>query len=321
MANQIQFPSRVIPTARADSQFGKYRFPTDLGPNSFVIDFIKYNYQKTNSGVDPKGRTTSSIVLPLPQQIQDAYDIIVNQGNMGFGSALIADQISSGRSMSEAMSQVGGALKEVENVGRELASNGVGAGLGALGTASQYAKFLSRNLLDMLPIDGLSLATDVVTGTAVNPHTTLNFDGVNLKQFSFSWQLAPRSEKESAELKNIINKIKGHILPQYSSLPGAPQTGNAATDRALLKYPDLAVIRFNGLAQDHYFEFKPGMISNFAVDYSPAGNVILEGGKPGIVNVTMQFSEARIHTSNQGVTDSTGEGSSLQDYISLVEDN
>lgn len=293
MAN-IDFPDLVIETARENSNFGKYRFPQDLGPNSIVLDFQKYSYKRTTGGVDPVARTTTSIILPLPLQIQDAYNVIINEAQLGVGGAYVVDQFSSGDTKA-----LTNALKAAETAGGDLAKNGLG-GLGdVLSTGGQYAKFLSRTLLDSLPVNGLSLGVDLIQGTAINPHTTLNFDGVNLKQFQFNWQLAPRSEKESEEIKNIVTKIKSHILPKYSTLPGVQQTGNRGTDRALLKYPDLLLTRFNGLAPGHYFEFKPAMVSGMTVDYTPQGPSLLEGGKPAIVNLGLSFTEAQIHTSGK----------------------
>ena len=289
----IEFPKDIIKTNREGSRFGKYRFPQDLGPNAMVIDFQKYSYKRSTQGVDPNARTVTSIVLPLPQQIQDAYNLILGEQQLGVGGAFILDQFS------DNPTSLGNVLGSIENIGRNVAAGDIGELKDIVGGAGQYAKFLSRSILDSLPIEGLSLATDLVTGSAVNPHTTLNFDGVNLKSFEFNWQLAPRSQKESDELKNIVRKIKSHILPKYSTLPNLAETGSRATDRALLKYPDLAIIRFNGLAKDHFFQFKPGMINNLSIDYSPNGNVFLEGGKPAIVNLRMSFMEAQIHTSGK----------------------
>lgn len=305
---KIDFPSSIIKTNRADSNFGQYRFPLDLGPNSIVLDFQKYSYQRTTQGVNPTGRTTTSIVLPLPEQIQDAYNIIVQEQQLGVIGAAIVDQFSGGGANTEKLK---GLLDKAKEAGAQAGQGGnINSDnlMKSLSTSGQYAKFISRSFLDSLPVEGLSLATDIVTGSAINPHTTLNFDGVGLKKFEFNWTLAPRSQKESDELRNIINKIKGHILPKYSTLPGLTNSGNRAADQALLRYPDLALIRFNGLAQGHWFEFKPGMISNMSVNYSPQGNVLLEGGKPAVVHLSMSFTEAQIHTSGPYEDSASGSG-------------
>ena len=75
-------------------------------------------------------------------------------------------------------------------------------------------------------------------------------------------------------------------------------------NQPFLKYPNLCHIKLLGLSEEHYFTFKPGMVKSFAVDYSPQGHVIVGGGKPSIVNISMSFEEASIWTSS----DYPGEG-------------
>lgn len=287
-------PNRVIETNRSNSRFGQFRFPSDLGPNAMVIDFQEYSYSRTNQSVSQTARTKTSIILPLPQQLVDSYDINVAQADLGTVGAAAVSAFSNGGSNFE--NSIANAYKQFGEAGKSLAS-GIGSGdiTGALSDLSSYAKFASRNILDQFA-PGLSLASDVIRGDAINPHTTLNFDGVGLKQYQFNWQLSPRNEQESNELKGIIEKIKSHILPEYRSLTGG-DIGNEALDRALLKYPDLALIRLNGVDQNHFIKFQPGMINNFTVDYTPQGNVLVEGGKPAIVNLSFTLQEAQIRTS------------------------
>lgn len=285
-------PSSVIPTNRSDSRFGQFRFPSDLGPNAMVIDFQEYSYQRTTQSVSPTARTKTSIILPLPQQLVDTYDINVQQADLGtIGSAAVSGA-TSGTGFQDAISA---AYNEFGQAGANLATSG--SITEALSSIGRYATFASRNVLDQFA-PGLSLAVDVINGNAVNPHTTLNFDGVGLKQYQFRWQLAPRNESESENLKGIIEKIKSHVLPRYQTLTGG-QIGNQSLDRALLKYPDLALIRLNGVNQNHFMKFQPGMISNFSVDYTPNGNVLVEGGKPALVNISFTLIEAQIRTSGR----------------------
>jgi len=285
-------PSSVIPTNRANSRFAQYRFPSDLGPNAMVIDFQEYSYQRTTQSVSQTARTKTSIILPLPQQLVDSYDINVQQADLGtIGSAAVG-AATGGTGFQDA---IGNAYSEFGQAGADLARSG--SITEALSSVGRYATFSSRNVLDQFA-PGLSLAVDVINGNAVNPHTTLNFDGVGLKQYQFNWQLAPRNEKESENLKGIIEKIKSHILPKYQTLTGG-DVGNQSLDRALLKYPDLALIRLNGVDQNHFMKFQPGMISNFSVDYTPQGNVLVEGGKPALVNISFTLQEAQIRTSGQ----------------------
>jgi len=120
----------------------------------------------------------------------------------------------------------------------------------------------------------------------------LAFNGVDLKNFTFNWALSPKNKADSDALRQIERKFKQHILPSYRGLNDT----NSALDRAFLGYPDLVEIFFKGIDPNYYFEFKPGMVSSFNINYSPNGNVILEGGRPASITMSMTFKEARIHT-------------------------
>jgi len=273
-------------TKREDTNFGLYRFPRDLGPNALVLDFMRYSYNATFSRVNQSGRSTTAIILPLPQQLVDVDSIDIGAGQLGSGGAFAVGAFSSATD-GGLDQKISNALKGAQQAGASVADN---IASGNFSVYSDYLGFAARNLLSLSP--ELSLAADVATGTAINPHTTLNFDGVGLKEFTFSWQLAPRNAEESDLLKNIIAKIKSHILPKTVGFGDAP-----GLERAILKYPDIAKIRLNGVAKEYFPQLRPGMISNFTVDYTPQGNVLVEGGKPAIVNLSFTFQEAQIRTS------------------------
>lgn len=294
----------LVETARQNTQFGQYRFPENLGPNGFVLDFVEYSYAETFAAVSQTARTNTSIILPLPQQLQDVDNIDVKSADLGTTGALALGVFNTAKGGSSAiLSTVQKMMEGSESLGSSI---GEAARTGDFTTLSSslndYLGFAARNAMTLSP--ELSLAADVATGTAINPHTTLNFDGVSLKEFTFTWQLAPQSAEESDALRNIVEKIKSHILPKTVGLGSAP-----GLSRAILKYPDIARIRLNGVAQQYFPNFNPGMVSNFTVDYTPQGNVLLEGGKPAIVNMSLSFQEAQIRTSGAaGNADSSGIG-------------
>ena len=265
----------------------KFRFPLDLGGIYIAFNFKSYSYGGTG------GRTTKrnagSIILPLPQNLQDAFDINVGQAELGSAGAGIIDALGNVQSGSLGSTAAGIGSSAVESA-QGTASGGLSQ---IMSDALSATKYFSRSSLDSIA-PSAGLAADLVTGTAVNPHATLNFDGVNLKEYSFNWQLAPKNAKESDSLQEIIRKFKYNILPGYKGI--TDDTGTSL-DRALLTYPNLVEIELYGISEEYYFKFqKPGMIKNFTVDYSPQGNVILQQGRPGIVNLSFNFQEARIHT-------------------------
>lgn len=290
------FPNVTIPASRESNSFANLRFPLDIGPIGMRIKFKKFNYNELNKGFSAVGRDQTAIVLPIPQNIQDNQGISIDASQLGLTGALTAEMISS------LEGGLGGVTETIASTYRQGMGLAEAAGAALAGdgsfdyTSSQFlraAAYLGRRGLDNFA-PGAGLGIEQATGTAVNPHASLNFDGVPLKEFQFNWTLSPKNEKESDVLRDIEKKIKQHILPGYSGLTGDGNSADAL-ERAFLAYPDICEIQFVGIDPSYYFNFKPGMVSNFSINYSPQGNVILKGGKPAIVSISMTFKEARIH--------------------------
>jgi hypothetical protein len=281
-------PSQTIASARAaNSGTSGLRFPGDLGPTAMIMSFQKYSYSGT-FGRASKQRT-GVIALPIPQVIEDAYGLNIGPADLGAAGAAIVDAGEGG-----AMAAYRSFLSTAEQAGTDLSSAVSGDLTTAATSTAQKARYFTRSAIDGLA-PGVGMALDVVNGTTVNPHKTLAFDGVNLKEFNFTWQLAPKNAAESQTLVSIRNKIRQSILPGIEGLSGGD--GNGSLSRAFLSYPDLVHIYFMGILEDHYIWFKPAMIKNFNMNFSPqGGNVILEGGKPGFVQMSMSIQEAQIHT-------------------------
>jgi hypothetical protein len=142
-----------------------------------------------------------------------------------------------------------------------------------------------RNATEKLDT-GIIKGLEVANGMATNPHLALTFDGVDLKNHSFEWTLAPRDPSESESLARISKKIKQSILPTYAT----------GTGRSYLKYPNAVDIFFLGTEARHLYYFKRAMVSSFTSDYAGAGSpAFLEGGAPAVVKMSMEVTEMDIH--------------------------
>ena len=164
---------------------------------------------------------------------------------------------------------------------------------------------MGRNVLDKLPgAGGINTAIDMRTGNTVNPHVALKFDGVDLKQHTFNWQLSPRSEAEARQLKDLLQFVKARMLPAYAL------NGESSVSRALLTYPNLVDIFFTGIDQNYFYYFKPVMINTFTTDFTPQGLALNKGCRPSFINCTMTVTEAQIHTRSdiEGLSQAAGDG-------------
>lgn len=248
--------------------YGVYSFPSTLGPHAMVINFSEYNYDR-GAGVANR-RVADSIVLPIPTNIIDSFNINVNGTELGAAGAAAAE--SSGAVL-DAISGAGTMTDATASFYQALQTTGAGASM------------LLREVAEGLDT-GVIRGAEVGTGVANNPHLALTFEGVALKQHSFSWTLAPESPTDSENLKNIIRKFKQNILPTFKG-----------GTRAFFQYPKVADIFFLGSEPGYLYFFKSCLVSNFDVNYAGGGEpAFLEGGRPAVVNMNLNLTEMDIHT-------------------------
>jgi hypothetical protein len=122
---------------------------------------------------------------------------------------------------------------------------------------------------------------------------TVQFKGVRLKQHAFNWRLSPANQTDSERLRAVINKIKANILPAYIGVSGPAQYGT----HALLQYPKIAFISFYGIDQEYYYKLKPAIITQFSARYNGGEQLnIYKGGKPAVVDISMELTEMTSHS-------------------------
>lgn len=287
-------PAQSIIEANRQSQTGvaRYRFPNDLGAHAMIFNFKSYEYR---GGQPVTTIIDSSVALPLPSNIVDSYSIQVGPRELGiFGAAAsdLSSRMNDGNGLINALSEL--ASTTANNVSSAVNSSSLAS------TAINATRYLARAGLTTLPGgSGVESGISAGTGTAINPHAAIVFDGISLKTHTFDWLLAPKSATESEQAKNIINTFKKAALPSYTDPLGASSLTGTSFDRALLKYPSMVDIFFVGLNQEYYFYFKTCMINNITVDYAPQGQSLFKGeggSRPVMMNFKVDLTEAQIHT-------------------------
>lgn len=289
-------PAQSIIEANRQSQTGvaRYRFPNDLGAHAMIFNFKTYTYR---GGQPVTTIIDSSVALPLPTNIVDSYSVQIGPRELGIFGAAAAD-IASGAVNTNTMRQVASSILG----GATGTANAVESGdfNSVLSNVTNAMRYAARAGLTVLP-GGAEVESGISagTGTAINPHAAIVFDGVSLKTHSFDWILAPKSATESEQAKNIITTFKKAALPSYASPLGASSATGTSFDRALLNYPSMVDIFFVGLNQEYYFYFKTCMINNITVDYAPQGQSLFKGeggSRPVMMNFKVDLTEAQIHT-------------------------
>ena len=121
-------------------------------------------------------------------------------------------------------------------------------------------------------------------GQIPNPHPSVFFKGLPLRQFQFAWKLVPLTSDDSNNLKTILRTIKKHILP--------------GLDGSQLVYPHLCKITVKGT--DRYDQYQPCFVENMSINYSGEGtSAFFKDGAPVSVFLTMQFRESEMHLAKE----------------------
>lgn len=324
---------------------GHIRFPDKPFPHTMLLVFEEYNYKnfasfkspQTNRsqrigdldklGISSTGRqsgvslrSTSSIELPFPKQLQDSNSLIVN----GFqrdpltegltqrlneftksGSATLGDipgQLQAGgAALAKLTSSMGGG-----NVGAAIKGYLDAIGTTKTADVASASMYLLRKFLP----DSIAKSVNLATGQVLNPRETLAFEGVQLRSHQFNWDLYPSNARDSKRIQEVINQFKKSVLPVTQDL------GVAGIAEAFLRYPNICKIYLIGVDSEYYMKFKPAMVTNMTVDYAAGGNMgIMQGGRPAGVNISISLQELQIETANDYGAVSPSAASGLTEFV------
>lgn len=261
-----------------------------------------------------------SIELPFPRSLTDATNIRVTQFERDFMTERAIGALST------LASDFGGTVKQVRDI-VSSAGQAIGEGIGQEGAlrnvagkikdtfkgltddrAFAMASYLGRNFLG----GGVSQSVGMLGGAVVNPQETLSFTGVDLRTFSFSWDLFPSNREDTDQIEKIVRYIKNKSLPETEGV-GAGEDGQTipGLSRAFLKYPSVVELNLLGVDERHFVRFKPCMVTNVSVQYGSGGTVtIMNGGVPNAVTLTVEFQEMSIQTAEDYNVSDVGSGES-----------
>ena len=120
-------------------------------------------------------------------------------------------------------------------------------------------------------------------GAIINPNMELLFKDPGMRQFSFTWKLAPRSSSEAQTVIKLIRFFKQGMAVKKS--PSNLYLKAPNTFKLSYKRPN---------SEDHPFlnKFKECAMSSFTANYTPDGNyATFDDGVMTSYDITMSFSE------------------------------
>ena len=309
----LAYPLDINPT-QDHMKISRYRYlrsDTNLSkPGNRLVKengVIKNSSQKGDSTLG--GQPLGSIFLPMPK-VTDVNGVAWGKselnasGLLAMNSANIADQILSLNGRTPSASQVNRAQEKEQREAYQRNKEGTsGGGVGLFQAAGNQVNTTIASL-----ITGQELDQDTYLarkgGHVLNPNAEMLFQGPSIRDFSFSFTMVARSQKEGDEIRKIIRFLKLGMAPKFRNT-------------AFLANPDVFELQYkNGTGVDDIIKtvnrFSPGglALTSLAVDYAPDGYwAAYRDSQPVAVKMDLSFTELRpIYESDQAGTpeDSVG---------------
>ena len=249
-------------------------------PPGFGSDEDKRNLRApTGTEVNSKQKAEKTIQLPIPSNIGDTNQ--VNWGDDSLNSLALfgVDQINKVLESRNLFGGVGGLLQNVRGTGQEVLTKG-----GAQEAIKQaFTSALVNQLGANTTPEGL---ISRATGSVINPNMELLFEGVNLRSFAFDFDFAPRDEKESNVVKEIIRIFKQSMAPRTGS--------NTAGAGLFIEAPNIFLLKYKSGNLDHPYlnKFKPCALTSMGMNYTGSGSYATYADKtPVHMKLSLSFTE------------------------------
>jgi len=231
-----------------------------------------------NSYANLTTRINKSVALYLPPNIQSEYGVKYNAtetGTFGFLAAKGGNFIQNIRD-----NELDSAAGNITSVMKDLTK--------ALGlkTIDEISSILGTG-------EGAGALVQKFFGEATNPYMEVLFENVEMRQFTYSFNFTPKSQKETQEIKNIIETFRTHMAPEVINDNGRYMTLPSEFDIHYM-YQD-----GEGEAKEntYYNKIATCVLTSCNVNYTPNGVVQVHAdGSPVSINMQLSFQETEMIT-------------------------
>jgi hypothetical protein len=217
------------------------------------------------------------IHLPIPKQLSDGNSVDWGPDRLnplaGMGAAAVE-----------------GLIKNPADIGSIL-QNTLTTGVGAIQTGDAQKATIAAVVSKIVSSAGGNVsaqsALSRTTGAVINPNLELLFNGVNLREFNFTFDFAPRDAFEGQVVKQIIKTIK-RSMSAKTNVFGGPGSG------LVISAPDVFEIKYKSGNADHPFlnAFKTCALLDMRLDYTASGNYSsYSDGTPVHTSMLLTFKE------------------------------
>ena len=139
-------------------------------------------------------------------------------------------------------------------------------------------------------IAGAEGATGLVNrafGQADNPYIEVLFESMGVREFTYNFTFAPRSEEETQDVQEIIQLFRFHMAPELQGGAGRFLTLPSEFD---IHYMYMAKDGTNS-ENDYYNKIATCVCTNVTVDYTPGKVSSFADGAPTQITMAITFKE------------------------------
>ena len=217
------------------------------------------------------------VSLYLPMNVQQMENVAVGPENLG---------------------PVGGAVQAAITGGTgdimSIASSAASAGLSGIGdmmagnVSGEFGSLVANRLVSKLNTSA-GLGVTNATRISVSPNTRSIFKQVNIREWSFSFQMIPTNEEESIMIENIIDFFRMEQLPVELGAGGVSMA---------YRFPNLMTIEANYTSDTGEIipiitRFLPSYLQAVDVSYNTNSMSFYENGKYHDATMSLKFIEYR----------------------------
>ena len=218
----------------------------------------------------PTGKTCS---IYLPQSVQITDGVQIENLDLGVVGAGVERLVGSGTGPIDALiNETGNAIASVADF---LMAN----------ATQDTARATMARLAGMIPGEKYTGAIRSALATTPAPNTRALFKAVNLREFAFSFNFIPKTQKESEEIKKIIKFFRSELYPESIRSEGSIPLGYKFPNKfkISIEYDDKPIA--TGILKSY--------LRNFQATYNPNSMAMFETGDFQEISITMSFVEDR----------------------------
>jgi hypothetical protein len=276
------YNSRVNMASQYQEQ---HEFPNDLtGITPFYMSFLFQTYEKRAIKNSAFLRSRGTIRLPIPDSLKDTTAVTYGEKSLkliaGAGLEAVAGR------------------EEGATIGGSRILSGIGSAI--TGAAQGASVAATVQLANTFAADSAVDAVKAYTGVTTNPFQAILFEKPNFKTHSFTWKLVPTDYDESITIRDIVRTFQYHMLPGVSDSVGL-----------FFSFPSMVTVSLFP-SSEFLYRFKPCVIENVTVNYSPGATPSFyrgTNGAPTAVTITVSLKEIEYFTNKDYV------GNSFDDTI------